>query len=83
VERAFAGETEDLRRTFVSHSGGSKGHEELRRAVISNVTFFRYWECQVLDKRLEVLAALADTHVYEFGCDDADSARCIRVAETY
>jgi len=83
VERIYAGETGDLRRTFVSHSGGSKGDEELRRAILQNCTFFRYWECEVMSRRLEVVAALLDTHIYEYGTDNCDGAGCVRIQETY
>ena len=83
VERMFAGETEDLRRTFVSHAGGSKGNEELRRAIAKSETFFRYWECEISSRRLEVVCALSDLHMYEYGTDSADGAACIRVTETY
>ena len=83
VERLYAGETEDLRRAFVSHSAGSKGHDELRRAMVNQVTFFRYWECEVQRRRTEVVAALADTHYYECGHDEIEDAACVRLTETY
>ena len=83
VERVFAGETEDLRRTFIAHAGGTKGAEGLRRAMISSTMVFRYWECEVVSRRLEVVAALADEHFYEYGHDDSDSAGMIRLIETY
>ena len=83
VERLYSGESEDLRRTFISHSAGSKGDEELRRILQGNECSIRYRECEAVQRRLEVLAALLDAHVYEFGGDDFDHAACVRLQETW
>ena len=83
VERLYSGATEDLRRSFISHSAGSKGDQELRRMIQESECCFRYWECEMLQRRVEVLAALMDTHVYEFGGDEIDDAACVRLQETW
>ena len=83
VERLYAGQTEDLRRAFVSHAAGSKGNEDLRRAMLSRVTFFRYWECEVHRRRLEVVAALVDSHLYDCGHDEVEEVACVQLAETH
>lgn len=83
VERLFVGHTADLRRTFVSHSGGSKGQALLRRTMMERVTMYRFWECEVDRRRIEVVAALIDTHIYECGHDEIENAACIRLMETF
>ncbi len=63
--------------------GGSKGDESLRRAMLSYTAFYRYWECESMRRRDEVIAALSDAHYYEYGHDEVEDAACIRVRETY
>ncbi len=78
----FVGETEDLRRTFVSHIAGSKGSAELWRSVNSRNTSYRYWACESYARRLEAVAALADLHYYECGSSGFDdSVSCVKLVE--
>jgi hypothetical protein len=82
VERMYVGQTEDLRRTFVSHIAGSKGNQELRRGMQQHTTFFRYWLCEVERRRLEIVYALADIHFYECGWEQSgNSVDCVRLTE--
>ena len=83
IERMFVGESEDLRGAFVSHAAGDKGNDDLRRGILSHVTFYRYWECEVRRRRLEVVAALVDGHVYDCGHDEIEDVACIRLVEIY
>lgn len=83
VDRMYVGETEDLRRAFVSHVAGSKGAQQLRRSLASKTTFFRYWLCEIHGRRLEVVAALADLHFYESGHQTLDDGvLCAQLIET-
>ena len=82
VERMFVGETEDLRRTFVSHIAGSKGSADLRRTLNANDTSYRYWLCESYSRRQEAVAALADLHFYECGSSGFDdTVSCVRLVE--
>lgn len=83
VERLYAGQTDDLRRAFVSHMAGSKGNEELRRTMLQETTFFRYWMCEDPKRRFEVVAALSDLHMYDCGTEDIPDVACIQLVETH
>ena len=83
VERLYVGYTQDLRRAFVSHMGGSKGGPELRKSMTEQVTYFRYWECEDRARCLDVVAALADLHYYDCGYEQVEDSQCVRLIETY
>ena len=83
VERLYAGQTDDLRRAFVSHMAGSKGNEELRRAMRQEIALFRYWMCEDPKRRFEVMAALADLHSYGCHTGDIPDVACIQLVETH
>ncbi len=83
VDRLFIGYSQDLRRAFISHMGGSKGNAALRKELAENVTFFRYWLCEQPSTCKNVVSALADSHYYECGSDAVDDANCIEVMETH
>ena len=51
--------------------------------MISRVTFFRYRECEVHRRRLEVVAALVDSHLYDCGHDEVEEVACAQLAETH
>lgn len=81
TERMYVGETEDLRRAFVAHIAGSMGGEEIRRGMHEHETSFRYWEHDSKVRRMEVVSALVDTHLYEYGHDEIKSVGCVEIQE--
>lgn len=81
-ERMYVGETDDLRRAFVAHIAGSKGHEDIRRGMQEQEASFRYWESDSKVQRLEVVSALIDLHCYEYGYEDIEPIGYIELEET-
>jgi hypothetical protein len=81
-DRLFVGESLDLRRTYVSLIAGDDEEPGAPEAARDKNACFRFWECELRPRRLQVIGALVDSCVYEHGFDEvAADVACIRVVE--
>jgi hypothetical protein len=82
-ERLYLGESPDLRRSFVSLCAGRSGGAGAELAMQEKHLGFRFWECDLASRRLEVMSALFDQHVYECGTGHLPGdVACVRLLES-